>query len=384
VTRAVERDRGGTGAERRQADEFFAMWRARHPHRRVSDATRWLHDQLLDAAYDVVPPRPARRRLAITTAGVPVVYSHKSSPGSGASPFRMLVEPGGTGVTVAEQVRLSRDLLARVLDRFGWQCAGARVDEVLGSLLPTDRQAFDGWHGGLGFGMEADAGGPELRLYCNVRHGELVSRWQRLTDAVAEFADEQAEAPFRELLDRAVPRAVPAGVALAIADGEVRALRLYAGLLDATADSAMAAAPPGYGSAGEGVGRMVDSYRSQFGELGTQGITLAYDFAIHDGTLLPSVARFKLDLWCEPANGLGGSRLLDWTIDLIEFLDLRPAGLRGFVGELNAAFHGSMFQYVSLGCGNGARELSAYLVPERSAAAGRDETAADGLGATRR
>jgi hypothetical protein len=369
--------------ERERAEAFFRSWQGRQQRGPSDDATRWLHDQLLDAAYDMAPSQPARRRLAITTAGVPIVYSHKSSPDAAASPFRMLVEPGGAGVTVAEQVRLSRNLLHRVLDGLGWQDAGGQVDEVLDALLPVDQEAFDHWHGGLGFGMQADEHGPELRLYCNVRHGELVSRWQRLTDAVAAFADQRAEAPFRALLERAVPRTVPAGVGLAVAGGQVRAIRLYVGLLAATADSAVAAATESFGGSGGAIRLVVDSYRRWFGELGEQDITLAYDYAIRDGTLLPSVTRFKVDVWCEPANDSGRQRLLAWTQELAGSLGLAPSGLRAFFAELEGTFPGSTFQYVSLGCRSQAEELSVYLVPGRSTEADGGPRAAAADAATR-
>jgi hypothetical protein len=345
--------------EPERAAEFFSAWLARHcPLGPARDANLWLHDALLTAACDVAAA-PAVRPLAITTAGVPVVYSHKLSR-TESPKFRMLIEPGGTAVTVAEQVRLSRNLLHRVVDHFGWQRAGERVDAVLASLLPVDPVSFGDWHGGLGFGIEADVNGPELRLYCNARHGDLTSRWQRLIDAVAEFADERAEGLFAQLLDIAVPRTVPAGVAVALAGGDVRAIRLYAGLLEATSESVLAAAPAGFGRTADAIRRLVDSYCSCFGQLASQDITLAYDFAVREGTLLPSVARFKVDIWCEPANA---SRLLAWADGYIDFLGRVPSTLREYFAELDRAFPGSTFQYVSLGCRNDSPEFSTYLIP---------------------
>src|SRR5204862_6353352 len=125
--------------------------------------------QLLDIAFEEAPTRPARRRLAITTSGVPVVYSHKCSARPSSAAFRMLAEPGDSSRTIAEQILLSREFLHRVSDDLGWQRAIDRVDAVLDVLLPSDPAATADWHGGLGFGLEIDDEGPELRLYCNVR-----------------------------------------------------------------------------------------------------------------------------------------------------------------------------------------------------------------------
>jgi hypothetical protein len=370
--------------ERERAAAYFSTWHERHYlHNPRGDDVLWLHNRLLHAAYDVVSSE-ARRRLAITTAGVPIVYSHKSSRRMERSPFRILVEPGGIGITVAEQVRLSRDLLNDVFDRLGWQGAGRRVDAVLASLLPTDPTAYENWHGGLGFGIEADENALELRLYCNVRHGELTSRWQRFADAIGEFADQRAESAFREILEIAAPRAVPAGVALAVANGEMCGIRLYVGLLEATAASAVAAAPASFASSAPSIRRLVDSYRSWFGALGTQDITLAYDFAVREGVLLPAVGRYKVDVWCEPANEFGPEQILDWAEDFIDWLQLSPSELRAFFSEIEGAFPGATFQYLSLGCRSGEEEFTTYCIPGRSLTAdhGRSEVAVDGTRAT--
>jgi hypothetical protein len=355
--------RGALG-ERERADGLFEAWQARQSRRAAtSDPAAWLHGQLLRAAYEVAPPEPARRRLAITTTGIPIVYSYKSARPPGASRFRLLAEPGGTGITVADQVRLSRDLLHRIVDHFGWQRAGARVDHVLGSLLPPNPDALSAWHGGLGFGMDVGDDGTELRVYCNVRHGELASRWQRLIGGVAEFADERAECTVREILDAAVPRAVPAGLALALADGEVRGIRLYAGLVDATAESAVAAAPAAFATSAPAINCLVGSYRSAFGELASQDLTLAYDFAIRGGILWPAMARFKVDLFCECANASRSGGVYEWIERVFEELGLPPSGLRTFLAELEVAFPGTTYQYVSLGCHEQAAEVTVYCVP---------------------
>jgi len=350
--------------DRERAEAFFGEWL---DEREAGDAAgRLVVEQLLEAAYDVPAADPVRRRIAISTPGAPVVYSHKCSARAGAAPFRMLSEPGGVGISVPEQVALSRNLLRRLLDHLSWSAAAGPLDAVLDRLIPQDAGALNEWHGGLGFGVEVADTGPELRVYCNVRHGELADRWQRLIDVVGEFADVRAEDAVAEILGIAVPRAVPAGVAVAVGGGDVRGIRLYAGLLDATAESAVAAAPQRFAHAERAISRLVDSYRAWFGDLGTQGLTLAYDFAVIDGVLWPSVVRYKVDLFCEPSSGHGTAALLDWIEPLARSLGLAPAGLRRFASDLDRHFPGWTFQYLSLGCRDGTQELSAYCVPGRA------------------
>jgi hypothetical protein len=356
-----------TGLDRARAGAFFGDWLdARESAEGAADAGRLVVERLLDAAYDVAPAKPVRRRLAMSTAGAPVVYSHKLADGGRAPAFRMLAEPGGIGIGVAEQVALSRRLLGGLLADLGWLGAAEPLDAVVELLIPAEPGALDDWHGGLGLGVEVGDAGPELRVYCNVRHGELTGRWQRLLDVVGEFADARAVGAVVEMLDIAIPRAVPAGLAVAIGAGQVRGIRLYAGLLDATAESAVAAAPDCFADSAPPIARLVDSYRAAFGELGTQGLTLAYDFALVDGLLWPAVARYKVDLFCEPASGHGTAALLDWIDPLARSLGLAPAGLRRFASDLDRHFPGWTFQYLSLGCRDGTRELSAYCVPGRA------------------
>ncbi|MFL5605073.1 MAG: hypothetical protein ACJ8AD_01380, partial [Gemmatimonadaceae bacterium] len=178
----------GSLVERADAEAFFDAWRERYAAAPSDRDGVVLHDQLLAAAFDTAGSPVPRRRLAMSNAGVPVVYSHKTTRRGGAPRFRLLAEPGGTGITVAEQILLSRDLLARMSRDLGWQRACDQVNAVLDQLIPTDADAVADWHGGLGFGLEIGERGPELRLYCNVRHGDLTSRWQRFADAVGVLA----------------------------------------------------------------------------------------------------------------------------------------------------------------------------------------------------
>lgn len=353
----------GRSLTRAQAEAFFGAWRARNPMTRGADElATWVHGRLLEASLIEAPGR-AVRELAITTAGVPIVYSHKCAPGPKAARFRMLAEPGGTAVTVAEQVRLSRDLLGDLCERASWRDARRQTDDVLDELLPATTGGFDGWHGGLGFGLEVGDEGPDLRVYCNVRHGSFVSRWQRLADAVGQFADQRAEAAFRELLDRAGGSTVPVGLALAITQDAVHAIRLYCGLIDATGEAAIAVAPARFASWAPAIQHFVDSHEASFGGLDEQDITLAFDFVIRDGLLVPRVARYKVDVRCARATTVDATRVVTWATDVATTLRLDPGALAQFGSDIARVFGGCAFQYVSLGCYDGGPELTAYCIP---------------------
>jgi hypothetical protein len=318
---------------------------------------------MLDAAYATGASEIPRRHLAITNIGSPLVYSHKSDHTTGPPPFRMLVEPGGEGRTVAEQVDFSSTLLCDVFSHFGWQRSVDQVEAVLRRLLPRNPDAFDDWRAGLGFGIEIAESDLEVRVYCNLWHGALQSRWRRLADAIAEFSHGRTDASVRAVLDRAMPRAYPVGVGLAVADGDVRGIRLYLGLVRADVGSAINAAPEGFADSWHAIRSLVETYRERFGALGRQDITLAYDFAIRGGILEPGPARFKVDLYCEPTSGSARMPLFEWAEGRVASAGMDAASLRAFVSDMDAAFSGATLQYVSLGCRHGVEEIAAYCIP---------------------
>ena len=349
-----------SGIERRDANAFFVARRVLCD--RISAADAWLHEQLLDAAFDDTAQTVCRRRLAISAAGVPVVYSYKCSPRDPAN-FRMLAEPGGTGITVAEQVQLSRTLIDRVIDHLAWENARVPANAILDVLLPSDPDFYAAWHGGIGFGLETSERRPELRVYVNVRHGDLLARWQRLVDAVGEIADERAEPALREIVDVASPRAVPAGLALAIDDRGVTGLRLYCGMTDASAAGATAALPGVLAAAAPRIAGFLTSYVESFGDLVSQDITIAYDFVVRDGLLHPTVARYKTDVYCELVSKQHGERLMAWVEGQLISRGLDPSCLYRFLNDVEAAFGGYALQYVSLGSRDRGDELTVYCIP---------------------
>lgn len=348
------------GIERSDADAFFA--RRTRDDDRIGATEAWLHEQLLDAAFDGATPTVCRRRLAISAPGVPVVYSYKCTPRDSSS-FRMLAEPGGTGITVAEQVQLSRTLIDRVIDHLCWEGARAPANAMLDVLLPADADSYAAWHGGLGFGLETNDCGPELRVYVNVRHGDLLARWQRLVDAIGEIADERAEPALREIVDIASPRAVPAGLGFAMDERGVRAIRLYCGMSEASADGAASALPRVLSAAMPNVAGFLRSYVESFGELVSQDATVAYDFIVHDGLLHPTVSRFKIDVFCEQVSRRDGERLMAWLEAQLCSRGLPVSGIYGFLNDLDDAFRGATLQYISLGCSDRGDELTVYCIP---------------------
>jgi hypothetical protein len=346
--------------ERRSADALFARWARRRGAN--SAAESWLHQLLLGAAFDEAPQTVCRRRLAISSSGVPVVYSHKFTRRERPA-FRMLAEPGGTSITVAEQVLLSRALLDQVFDHCAWSEARAPVNAMLDVLLPADFEDFSTWHGGLGFGLDCGDGGPELRIYCNVRHGDLRIRWQRLVDAIGEIADQRAEPALREIVDLSSPRAVPAGLALAFDDRGVTGVRVYCGLSDATAGGAVAALPRAFASSASSIHGFVTQYCAAFGDLVSQDITLAFDFAVRDGLMHPRVARYKVDIYCEAVSRRERAGLIAWTENQLLARGLPRSDLQLFLVDLDDTFSGSTLQYLSLGCRKEEEEITVYCIP---------------------
>jgi hypothetical protein len=317
---------------------------------------------MLRSALDVPPQRIPLRRPSLSLDGTPFVYSLKLSPSPAPPGFRMLVEPGGVGITVAEQIDytlLSLDALAR---RLGWTRLGEDLNPWFRRLLPGDASAVRSDWGGLWLGLSVDGPDPELRAYVNLRRGDARARWARFADAMAVFATQELEAPFLALVRRLAPLAIPVGVAAAIRRGRVAGLRLYAALFHPRADDACAALGLEASAAADEVRALFAAYSADLGPLPPQGATLALDFRVRDGGGVDEdLARVKVDLCCALLpDEVQATRTTPWLLSRHAAVGIDPAPLAAFLDDLRDCFGGHEIDYVSLGFRRGAPEITTY------------------------
>ncbi|MHB8461837.1 MAG: hypothetical protein ACYDA1_04260 [Vulcanimicrobiaceae bacterium] len=333
-----------------------------HADPRALDVAR----HLLEAAFSG-DRGVQRRRPVIAGDGTPILLSFQENGLATPPPFRLLVEPGLTSLSVSEQIDFSLATMNRVLASLAWNSSAPVVNDVVRALFPSRADAVDSWWGGMGLGMSVDSRGLELRLYCNVREGDVARRWSRIGAVLAHFgALDLGDEALRAFIERTSLHAVPAGLALSIRDGRAHGLRLYLsvsqpdvdviaalGNLDNTQTQAIAAICAAY----------PDVRPFTYG-----CVTVAYDFAFarDRATLTIVPVRFKADFDCTVELGSPCSKpemMRRWLAQRHEALGLPADRMLAFCDTLQRMCGRYETDYVSFGWRAGAPEITTYVLP---------------------
>ena len=159
----------------------------------------------------------------------------------------------------------------------------------------------------------------------------------------------RAEASFRDLLVRACPVSVPVGLAVVVADGALRGMRLYVGVEQTSLDAlaSLTTLP---------AARLAPFY-DLLGPFRAQFVTAAFDFALVDGVLHSKLARTKLDAY---RVGVGERSDVE---ALASAYGLDPSPLLPFSADLDECFGGSTIQYLGVGCRGDTTEVTVYAHP---------------------
>lgn len=325
---------------------------------------------LLDTITHVPPEHPAKRRPSMYPDGTKITLSHKlnrdADPSVTAEPVRLLVEPGGTGFGLPEQIDFSLSQADHLLGILSCRPCADIISHMARMVFPTDPAALNDWWGGIWLGGEVTQTSANLRIYFDLRSGPVAQRWQRVADAIAPLAKSDYEPVFLSLADHLSEQgARPAGIAIQISKGRVDGLRLYAALPDPTPEVAARASPLADVDAGD-IARTITDYCSHFGALPTTGLTLAVDLPCGSDSTLRGPARYKVDLGCATVDETRRPALDRWV-----GTHLTAAGAASFTdyrAALDRSFGGSVLQYLSFGYRlGGSRELTSYFIPNACA-----------------
>ncbi len=150
----------------------------------------------------------------------------------------MLVEPGGTSISVPQQVNCSLKAADELLQIMGWQQAADQVNSIIREVFPCNSAELENWWGGIRLGTSIAANQTELRLYLNLRHGNKLQRWQRVANVLTEFSDDSIGPVLEKLILQTSPHAIPVGLGIVI-NKTVRGIRLYAGMQNPNENSIM-------------------------------------------------------------------------------------------------------------------------------------------------
>jgi hypothetical protein len=323
---------------------------------------RLLHSALLRATFDTPTVDVPRRRVSISLDGTPLVYSLKMTRKSQYPDFRMLVEPGGLGITVPQQIDGSLRTVDLLLGSLGWEKAVEPLNAVITRVFPDDPGVVSHWWGGMWLGMSLSVDRVELRLYFNLRHGEALARWQRAADVLTWFSDTTLTTPLKTLIEQVSPHAIPVGLGVVVSDS-VRGFRIYTGMHKAGYDSILASCPNNLIGSGDALETFCTAFTRAFGPFAPQSVTLGYDFQIgKDGHLRPNVTRAKVDVCCE-SSGKPGPLVVSLLNEFLETYGVDPDQFRVFAKDLEACFGTSNIQYISLGFNDGLDHLTTYVKP---------------------
>lgn len=314
--------------------------------------------------FDVPQAAVTRRRASLTHDGTPVVYSCELRSDWNSRPFRLLAEPGGTAITVSEQIDWSLYVLDVLLGELGWRGAAYDLNAIISQVFPRDPAVVNNWWGGIWLGLAAGPNNQELRIYTNLRYGQSHARWQRVANVLALFGDERIELPLQRLIERATPHATPVGLGLVICKGRVSVLRLYLGVHQPEPVVLHDLLPECFAGARSVVDDIYNVFLKLDGAFTDQGVTVGYDFRRDtNGVLIPEITRVKVDVSCQFLTAGGKAAVLPLVIHLANGWALPGQLLYRFAEDLTACFGGFDPEYISVGLTTRPIGLTVYAKP---------------------
>ncbi|HEX8600427.1 MAG TPA: hypothetical protein VF952_18160 [Chloroflexia bacterium] len=324
-----------------------------------------MHNTLINSIVTPAPGELARRRPSMCHDGTPLVYSLQLDKGDKAPAFRLLVEPGGTGITVPQQISFSLRALDQLLHLLGWQESVEDVNAIVSRVFPSEATPVSHWWGGIWLGMSLDHQSADLRLYLNLRHGEALARWQRVADVLGWFGDEALSATFNRWLAAVSSHATPVGLGVVVAGGRVRGLRVYTGLYAPTQETMEAACLDMAGGDKLKLKLLTDTFTGWLGTFQPQSVTMGYDFRLEaTGTLHPAIARVKVDISCQLLPSDKRADVVPVFSDIISAWDFDTTYLHEYLDDLRECFGGYVVEFLSLGFRGELDHVTLYTKPD--------------------
>jgi hypothetical protein len=284
--------------------------------------------------------------------------------------LRLLVEPGSYATTVAQQVAFSLMRLDRLLGLLEWRGAAAEINSITTRVFPSDPAVTSSWWGGiwLGANVPLAAAGPssdaDLRLYLNLRHGTAAMRWRILTKLVSQFVSPSLRPVVDQWSAAVSPHAIPVGLGVVVAAGQVCAMRAYVGVYNPTLES-LSVSSSVFGSAPpRELARVHDSFADLFVLPLPQAVTIGYDF-VRDVTKTQAMAigRVKVDFCCHLVAPEGREKITPWIQLLLADWCFDSRFLTAFLDDVHAIWENSEVQFLSLGFAPSLNHVTVYVKP---------------------
>lgn len=317
---------------------------------------------LLDVTFEIASPKRIQRRPSISLDGCPIIFSTKVTSATEEPDFRVLVEPGGVGITVSEQINLSLKAVDTLLHTLKWNSATEQLNSIVSNILPKDVEAANRLWGGIWLGLSLSKTDVELRMYLNMRHGDEVSRWQRFANVITNFSDETIAEDLLEFITKVSVHSIPVGMGLVISQ-HMRGLRLYAGMHKPSVETIRASVFGGVDEELNAFDEVSTIFNDAYGCFLNQSVTLGYDFKFNDfGALQTTISRTKIDIDCSNFQKVDSFTPLINTL-LTEW-NLNPEKLNVFLTDMRSCFGGYKIDYVSFGIDKGQKHATFYCRPD--------------------
>jgi hypothetical protein len=330
----------------------------------LPESYRFLHTALVAASVNELQEKAKLRRASMCLDGTPVVYSLKSQRNTALLPLRMLVEPGGLGITVSEQINVSLRLVDEILHRMGWLSVISDLNAVIPRVFPWDASIAEKLWGGIWLGCELSFDEIQFRIYLNLRYGDAHSRWQRFADVLSLFGDSSHATPLKSLIKQVLPYAIPVGLGIALSE-KIRAIRLYVGMYDPNYESILKAGIDKLHGSQFDVSVICNSFTNAFGPFVQQSVTLGYDFILKSGRLVsPKIKRTKLDISCQLIKKDNLHLLIPLITDLLLEWDLDNKQLNNFLKDMIECFGGFDIEFLSFGFVERLEHITVYAKPK--------------------
>lgn len=301
------------------------------------------------------------RRPSISDDGTPFVFSWKAHHVLEKS-LRVLVEPGTLKMTIAEQIAYSLTKLDRLLGLLDWRTAANEINILTGQVFPENSSETVGWRGGiwLGVDIKPKVSEVELRIYLNLRHGEPEERWQRLHRLLYRFSSPKIDPFLLDWENRLSPLAVPVGLGIVVANGNVKGVRTYLSIANPTIETIRNSIMYIQEKNWEPLYKVYNDYISRFGRISQHGITVGYDFVPE----ARKPGRIKVDICCHLISHEQKHLLEPWIEQLLTQWLFKPSLFQYFRQNIHRFWNESTIQFLSLGFCHKLEHMTIYVLPK--------------------
>ena len=323
-----------------------------------------IHSVLIESITDIPFESTQKRQPSMFIDGTKVGYSLQLNV-KGISEdlgFRILVEPGGVGMTLPEQINFSLSKLDIIFATLGWQHLAKDINRIIASVYPKNPVALNNWIGGMWLGADIKQSYSDLKLYMNLRNGDIASRWQRIADVFAPYAAQEIKPLFCQTLEESIKSGgIPVGLGVVIRNGKLLGFRIYISLENPTTSIIIQAIPVNIIHDGKFRNKL-EELEAILNNFEGHSVTIGYDFILHEKLILPEVYRFKADLCFNKFINNKKDLIASWVRDNFNIYVYNQ--FNSFFSLLDQRFGGNDIDYISLGLkGNKESQITWYTKP---------------------